>query len=64
MMRIILYFWDHALAIAIMGGIKSSLYSDGNNYLILCRFCMFAHWQRNEQSIILMVGLFEQWETE
>ncbi len=24
----------------------------------------FAHWQRNDQSIILMVGLFEQWETE
>ncbi len=22
-------------------------------------FCMFAHWQRNDQSIILMVGLFE-----
>ncbi len=24
----------------------------------------FAHWQRNDQSIILMVGLFGQWETE
>ncbi len=34
------------------------------NYLIPCWFCTFAHWQRNDQSIILMVGLFEQWETE
>ncbi len=34
------------------------------NYLIPCWFCMFAHWQRNDKSIILMVGLFEQWETE
>ncbi len=25
---------------------------------------MFSHWQINDQSIILMVGLFEQWETE
>ncbi len=22
---------------------------------------MFAHWQRNDQSVILMVGLFEQY---
>ncbi len=29
-------------------------------YLIPCWFCTFAHWQRNYQSIILMVGLFEQ----
>ncbi len=34
------------------------------NYLIPCWFCTFAHWQRNDQAIILMVGLFEQWETE
>ena len=33
-------------------------YSEGNKYLIPCRFCKFAHCQRNEQSIILMVGLF------
>ncbi len=44
-------------------------YNDGyveweNNYLIPCWFCTFAHWQRNDQSIISMVGLFEQWETE
>ncbi len=32
--------------------------------LFPCWFCTFAHWQRNDQSIILMVGLFEQWETE
>ncbi len=36
----------------------------GKKYLIPCWFCTFAHWQRNDQSIILMVGLFEQWETE
>ncbi len=40
------------------------LYSGGGDYLIPCWFCTFAHWQRNYQSIILMVGLFEQWETE
>ncbi len=40
------------------------IYSEGKNYLIPCWFCTFAHWQRNDQSIILMVGLFEQWETE
>ncbi len=34
----------------------------GKNYLIPCWFCTFAHWQRNYQSIILMVGLFEQWD--
>ncbi len=28
----------------------------GKNYLITCWFCTFAHWQRNDQSIILMVG--------
>ena len=33
-------------------------YSEGNKYLIPCRFCKFAHWQRNERSIMLMVGLF------
>ncbi len=38
-------------------------YSGENNYLIPCWFCTFAHWQRNDQSIILMVGLFEQWKT-
>ncbi len=27
-------------------------------------FFTFSHWQRNDQSVILMVGLFEQWETE
>ncbi len=30
----------------------------GGDYLIPCWFCMFAHWQRNYQSIILMVGYF------
>ncbi len=34
----------------------------GKKYLIRCWFCTFAHWQRNDLSIILMVGLFEQWE--
>ncbi len=29
-------------------------------YFIPCWFCTFAHWQRNYQSRILMVGLFEQ----
>ncbi len=36
----------------------------GENYLIPCWFCTFAYWQRNVPYIILMVGLFEQWETE
>ena len=40
------------------------VYSEGEKYLIPCWFCTFSHWQRNDQSIILMVGLFEQWETE
>lgn len=39
-------------------------YIEGKKYLIPCWFCTFARWQRNDQSIILMVGLFEQWETE
>ncbi len=39
-------------------------HSGENIYLIPCWFCTFAHWQRNDQSIILMLGLFEQWETE
>ena len=39
-------------------------YSEGKKYLIPCWFCTFSHWQRNNQSISLMVGLFEQWETE
>ncbi len=29
----------------------------GKHYLIPCWFCMFAHWQINDQSIILMVVL-------
>ncbi len=45
-------------------GDDENIYSEGKNYLIPCWFCTFAHWQRNNQSIILMVGLFEQWETE
>ncbi len=37
----------------------------GENNLIPCWFCTFAHWQKwNDQTIILMVGLFEQWETK
>ncbi len=28
-------------------------------YMIPCWFCTFAHWQRNDQSTIVMVGLFE-----
>ncbi len=39
-------------------------HSGVKKYLIPCWFCTFAHWQRNYQFIILMVGLFEQWETE
>ncbi len=35
----------------------SNIYSGEKKYLIPC-------WQRNDQPIILMVGLFEQWETE
>ncbi len=31
----------------------------GGGYLVPCWFCMFAHWQRNDRSIILVVGLFE-----
>ncbi len=30
------------------------LFTVGKNYLIPCWFCMFAHWQRNDQSIIFM----------
>ncbi len=44
--------------------LPSSKYSGEKNNLIPCWFCTFAHWQRNDQSIILMLGLFEQWETE
>ncbi len=36
--------------------------NSGENYLIPCWFRTFAHW--NDQSIILMVDLFELWETE
>ncbi len=43
---------------------KECIIQWGKKYLIPCWFCTFAHWQRNDQSIILMVGLFEQWETE
>ncbi len=32
--------------------------------LIPCWLCIFAHRQIKDQSIIVMVGLFEQWETE
>ncbi len=32
--------------------------------VIPCWFCTFSYWQRNDQSIIVMVGLFEQWKTE
>ncbi len=39
-------------------------YSGGGDYLIPCWFCMFAHWQKNDQSTIVIVGLFVQWETE
>ncbi len=39
-------------------------YSGKKKYLIPCWFCTFAHWQRNDQSIILMLDLFQQWETE
>ncbi len=41
-----------------------AIYSWENNNLIPCWFCTFAHWQRIDQSIILMLGLFEQWKTE
>ncbi len=30
-------------------------YSGGKKYLIPCWFCTLAHWQSNDQSIILMV---------
>ncbi len=36
-----------------------TVYTVGKKYLIPCWFCTFAHWQRNDQSIILTVGLFE-----
>ncbi len=36
----------------------------GKTLFVPCWFCTFVHWQRNDQSIIFMVGLFEQWETE
>ncbi len=49
----------NSIAIFLMDAIQW-----GDKYLIPCWFCMFSHWQTNDQSIILMVGLFEQWETE
>ncbi len=38
-------------------------YSDGKIIWSPADFVRLP-WQRNDQSIILMVGLFEQWETE
>ncbi len=35
----------------------------GKIFLIPADFVTFAHSQRNDQSIILIVGLFDQWET-
>ena len=34
------------------------VYSGSNNYLIPCWFCRFAHLQRIELSIILIIGTF------
>ncbi len=45
-------------------GMVCKTFSGENNYLIPCWFCTFVHWQINDQSIILIVGLFEQWEKE
>ncbi len=44
--------------------LKTIIVYSGKKKFIPCWFCMFAFWQINYQSIILMVGLFEQWETE
>ena len=41
-----------------------SIYSGSNNYLIPCWFYRFAHLQRMELCIILMIGTFLHWETE
>ncbi len=39
-------------------------YSEGKIIWSPADFVLFAHWQRNDQSIILMADLFEQWETK
>ncbi len=36
------------------------MYSGGNLFWIPCWFCTFAHWQRNDLTIIVTVGLLEQ----
>ena len=36
----------------------TSIYSGSNNNLIPCRFCRFAHLQRMELCIILIMGTF------
>ncbi len=37
---------------------EPNTYSEEKKYLTSCWFCTFAHWQRNDESIILIVGLF------
>ncbi len=59
--KVFIYFGNH-LFLLFKKCIRNTV--GGKFYLIPCWFCMFAHWQRNDQSIILMVGLFKQWETE
>ncbi len=51
---------EHKICLDFDGHSKSlkHRYSGERYYLIPCWFCMFAHWQRNDQSIILMLGLF------
>ena len=39
-------------------GWHAGLYSGSNNYLIPCWFCRFAHLQRVELCIILIIGTF------
>ncbi len=60
-------FYDVILLDQVKGDISWKLCNrgggGGGGYLIPCWFCTFAHWQRNDHSLILMLGLFELWET-
>ncbi len=47
-------FWSALYKYSVGGGVV----------YVYVWLCMFSHWQRNDKSIILMVGLFEQQETE
>ncbi len=56
----LVWFCDTALvaSLKLRLGNMLKLQWGKKKYLIPCWFCTFAHWQRNDQSIILMVGLF------